>query len=140
MKARLILIAAITVSVVLSLAIRVPLCAAAGTLIEFFDEALGFGGPEISTNVSVNSTAGNPLGGTQIYSKTFFKPVGIQSPKVVWSGTGDVHSGVSQGLRGRIDDADCNPAGSVGDSGLPSGWIAVQKHFNYETATCCLTK
>jgi hypothetical protein len=134
MKRRLALIAAITVSVVLSLAIRVPRCAAAGTLIEFFDEALGFGGPEISTNVSVNPTAANPLGGTQVYSKTFFKPVGIESLKVVWNGTGDVHGGVAQGLRARIDGADCNPDGPVGDAGLPAGWIAVQKYFNLETS------
>jgi hypothetical protein len=123
-------------SAVLSLGIRMPLCAAAGTLTEFSDEAIGFPA-EISTDVSVNPTASppNPFGGTQVYSKTFFKPLGIQSLKVVWSGTGDVHSGVAQGLRGMIDQSvDCNPPGLVNASDLPSGWIAVQKHFNYQSS------
>jgi len=105
-------------------------------LLEFSDEAIGFGGPEISTTVSVNptTTPPNPLGGVQVYSKTFFKSSGLQSLKVVWNGTGDVHGGVAQGLRGLIDGADCNPPFSVGASALPSGWIAVSKHFNYQTS------
>jgi hypothetical protein len=120
-----------------------PLCAAAGTLTEFSDEAIGFPA-EITTDVSVNptTTPPNPFGGTQVYSKTFFVPAGIESLKVVWSGTGDVHNGVAQGLRGMIDKIDkgvsekldCNPPGVIGAADLPSGWIAVQKHFNYQSS------
>ncbi len=136
MKRRLALIAAITVSAVLSLGIRVPRCAAQATLLEFSDESLGFAN-EISTNVSVlpNFPAPlvNPLGGTQIYSKTFFKTVGVQSIKIDWNCTGDDHGGVSEGLRAQLDGVDCNPPGTV-DSALPNGWTAVLKHFNYETS------
>ncbi len=46
MKRRLALIAAITVSAVLSLGIRVPRCAAQATLLEFSDESLGFSQPQ----------------------------------------------------------------------------------------------
>src|SRR5216683_3706683 len=114
MKRRLALIAAITVSAVLSLGIRVPRCAAQATLLEFSDESLGFAN-EIFTNVSVlpTTTPPNPLGGTQIYSKTFFKTVGVQSIKIDWNCTGDDHGGVSEGLRAQLDGVDCNPPGTV---------------------------
>ena len=136
MQRRLALIAAISVSAVLSLGIRVPRCAAQAPLLEFSDESLGFAN-EISTNVSVlpNFPAPlvNPLGGTQIYSKTFFKTVGVRSIKINWNCAGDDHGGVSEGLRAQLDGEDCNPPGTAA-SALPDGWTAVEKHFNYETS------
>src|ERR1700687_666633 len=109
MKRRLVLIAAIAVSAVLSLGIRVSQCAAQATLLKFSDESLGFPA-EISTGVSVvpTTTPANPLGGTQIYSKTLVKPRGIQSFEINWNCTGDVHGGVGEELRALLDGQNCN--------------------------------
>jgi hypothetical protein len=134
MKGRLTLIAVIMAGAVLSLGIRVSQCAAQATLLKFSDESLGFPG-EISTNVSVLATTAppNPLGVTQIYSKTLFKPRGLQSFQIDWNCTGDVHGGVGQELRALIDGQDCNPAGG-GAEGNPDGWTVVEKHFNYQSS------
>jgi hypothetical protein len=134
MERRLALIAAITVCAVLSLGIRVTQSGAQATLLKFSDESLGFPG-EISTNVSVlpTTTPANPLGGTQIYSKTLFKPLGLRSFEINWNCTGDVHSGVAEELRAQVDGVDCNPAGA-GAEGNPDGWTVVMKHFNYESS------
>src|SRR5713101_5625027 len=124
MQRRLALIAAISVSAVLSLGIRVPRCAAQAPLLEFSDESLGFA-TEISTKVSVlpNFPAPlvNPLGGTQIYSKTFFKTVGVRSIEMKWDCARGDHVCVSGGLRAALVSEDCSPPGTAAIA-VPDGW------------------
>jgi len=93
-----------------------------------------FPGSESSTIVGVAPLPGTAAGddGVVVYTKTLFVPPGLSTLFVTISATGDTHGGAALLLSCRLDGAFCNP-GPTGASAVPPGWIALQKHFNYDT-------
>ncbi len=136
MKKRTIHTGMLVLIALLALGLCIPTDTWAGVLERLSAEFrnFDFAGSETSTIVGVAPLPGTAAGddGVVVYTKTLFVPPGLNTLFVTISATGDTHAGSALLLSCRVDGAFCNP-GPSGASAVPPGWIALQKHFNYDT-------
>ncbi len=92
----------------------------------FSAEFLNFDGSESATNSAVP--------GIPVYDKTLVTPADVNTLYITISTTGDVHHGNAAWFNCNVDGVNCN-SGFGGAAGAPAGWIALKKHFNYDSVT-----
>lgn len=88
-----------------------------------------FGGEQAAVNTAV-AFPGLP-DGDLIYSKNVTFPPDTGTVFITLSTTGDAHDGVAHWFSARINGRPCN-LGNEGAGFAPSGWIPLQKHFDYD--------
>lgn len=77
------------------------------------------------------TTAGGGPDGDQIYLQSFNLPPGDHTVFITISTQGDTHGGAALWMSARVNGTLCRKQEVLGDaSNAPSGWVALQKHFN----------
>jgi hypothetical protein len=95
-----------------------------GPILRIAADFKNFDGTETFTDVH------DSLGGTAVFTKTVFVPLGMNTLYFTVSTTGDTHDGAALRMSCNVDGVFCNP-GSGGAGGASPGWISLQKHKNY---------
>ncbi len=70
--------------------------------------------------------------GISVYSKTLVTGSDVNTLYITISATADTHRGNAAWFNCNVDNVDCN-SGFGGAGGAPAGWIALSKHFNYDS-------
>lgn len=106
----------------LAIAMILGACNAPQTLLRHIAE-FRFG-PEQFTN---QPATGIGTGGISVFNKTFTLPSDQRTVFITLSSTGDAHGGASNLFSASVNGQVCNK-GDEGASGVPGGWIPLQKH------------
>jgi hypothetical protein len=103
---------------------RAPTAGQGAGLQRLSAEFRNFNGGETSTTL--------PIPGISAYSKSLAVPGGVNTLFVTISTTVDTHGGVAALFSCNVDGVFCNPGNGFA---APAGWIALSKHFNYDSVT-----